>query len=273
MTKSLSQKSIQTLEKHAIQAALDAGKILRQYFGKTARLNVQDKKNEGIVTEADLKAEQKIIRVLAKASQDFGFLGEETGETKLEGKSGRWIIDPLDGTTNFAHGFPMFCVSIAAEWEGHVEVGVIYHPILDQLYVAKRGRGASLNRKKIQVSQTRSIPKALFTTGFAYQFPETIRREMRTFELLATKARGLRRPGSAALDLAYVAQGVFDGFWEMGLKPWDIAAGSLLVIEAGGKISGYQGAPFNIDTGQIVASNPWLFQALIQAMNQSQEML
>lgn len=253
------------MKKVAQNAALEGGKILRNYFGKTKRLNITEKTNAGIVTEADLRAEEKIIKILSKYSQQFGFLAEETGEAKIE-RSGRWVIDPLDGTSNFAHGFPIFCVSIAAEWEGEVQVGVIYHPLFDELYCAVKGRGATLNGRKIKISRTRSLPKALVTTGFAYQMPRQMAKEIRVFETITAKARGVRRPGSAAMDLAYTASGVFDGFWEMGLQPWDVAAGALIVKEAGGKVTGYDGSRFHIESKSILASNSWLHSELLKEL-------
>lgn len=258
---------LQRIQKSAIEAAQAAGKVLRKHFRKG--LDVREKKGAGLVTNADLEAEQVAMRILGKAQPDFSMLTEESGRKTASGP-GRWILDPLDGTTNFVHGFPMFCVSIAAEWDGELVVGVIYHPILDDLYVAARGKGAFLNGKRIHVSRTRKLTDALLTTGFTYHKDEHLRAEMRAFERLSSVARAIRRPGSAALDLAYTACGVFDGFWERRLSPWDVAAGALLVMEAGGKVTDFQGNPFDIESGELLASNQILHAALSTEVSEYQ---
>ena len=174
-------------------------------------------------------------------------------------------MDPLDGTTNYVHKFPMFCVSIAAEWKNQVVVGVIYHPILKDTYVAVRGKGAYLNGKRIKVSQTKRLTDSLLTTGFTYRKDTWLHREMRAFEGLSKIARAVRRPGSAALDLAYTARGVFDGFWERNLSSWDVAAGSLIVLEAGGSVTNFRGQTFDPEQRDIVASNQHLHPELLSA--------
>ncbi len=246
-----------------IEAAHSAGRILRKNFGKN--LQVREKRDAGLVTNIDIAAEDAAIRILKRAFPEFGVLAEESG---LESRDapGRWIIDPLDGTTNYIHGFPMFCVSLAAEWQGELVAGVIYHPILEETYVAVRGKGAFLNRKRIHVSRTRNLKDALLTTGFTYRKDEYLHREMKPFERLSTIARAIRRPGSAALDMAYTARGVFDGFWEQGLSPWDVAAGIVLIEEAGGRVTDFKGQKVRIEKPELLASNPYLHEALRQVI-------
>jgi myo-inositol-1(or 4)-monophosphatase len=244
----------------AIEAALRAGKVLRKYY-REGRFHVAEKPGAGLVTNADLEAEAQAVKTLKKAFPQFGFLTEEA-QPLAASCPGRWIIDPLDGTTNFVHGFPMFCVSIAAEWEGEGVVGVIYHPILNDLYVAVKGKGAFLNGERIHVSSTEQVSEALLTTGFTYKKEQALKQEMTAFERLSSSSRAVRRPGSAALDLAFTACGVFDGFWEQHLSPWDVAAGALLVLEAGGKVTNFSGKSFDIHSKEILASNGLLHAAL-----------
>jgi myo-inositol-1(or 4)-monophosphatase len=255
-----------SLEKSAVQAALAAGKVLRNHFGK--KISVHEKANASLVTNADIEAEEVSLKILLKKFPDFGVIAEESDPRPGTGL-GRWIIDPLDGTTNFVHRFPMFCVSIAAEWDGQIAVGVIYHPILRDLIVAVRGRGVTLNGKRVHVSKTRVLRNALLTTGFTYQKQKLLHREMGAFERLSQIARAVRRPGSAALDLAYTGRGIFDGFWERNLSPWDVAAGSLIVEEAGGKVTNFQGKPFSIHSREILASNGLLHESLIRTITKS----
>ena len=259
-----SKLRINSVRDGAIKAALASGRVLMKYLERTLR--IREKKDAGLVTNADLEAEAAAIRVLKKAHADFSFLTEETG-VFAQGR-GRWILDPLDGTTNFVHGFPMFCVSIGAEWDGEMVVGVVYHPVLKDLYVAVRGRGATLNGKRIRVSTTSKIRDSLMTTGFfTYDRSHEVHRDVRIFERVIRSSRAVRRPGSAALDLAYVARGVFDGFWERKLSPWDMAAGSLLVSEAGGKVTNMHGRPFNVNRGEIIASNGKVHRSLLGLMS------
>jgi myo-inositol-1(or 4)-monophosphatase len=265
----LSKKELRFYEKAAVEAALAAGKIHTKYFN--APLNVQSKSdNQGLVTQADLQSEKKILSILRKATPKFDVMSEEfhSKVDRQTQKEGRWIIDPLDGTTNFVHRFPMFCVSIGLEVAGEIVVGVVYHPILKDLYVATKGGGAKLNGKKIQVSKTARISDALLTTGFAYgKDREKLLTEVEVFGRLSSMARATRRPGSAALDLAYVARGVFDGFWERGLSAWDVAAGSLLITEAGGTVSTYDGKNFSVYDREIIASNSVLHRPLSQTVS------
>jgi myo-inositol-1(or 4)-monophosphatase len=252
--------SLQTLKETAVQAARASGEVLRKHFGNP--LKISEKTGAGLVTNADLEAQNACVQILKKAFPDFGFLTEEAAP-EITSSPGRWIIDPLDGTTNFIHGFPMFCVSIAAEWDHELVVGVIYHPILDELYVATKGQGATVNGRPLRVSETEEIPNSLLTTGFTYRKDEFLHSEIETFEKISGVARAIRRPGSAALDLAYTARGVFDGFWERGLSPWDVAAGVLLIREAGGKVTDFRGNPFRIDQHEVLASNSKLHSHLL----------
>ncbi len=260
----LSGPKLIEMQEVAIQAARAAGKILTQYF--QGKLKISEKPGAGLVTNADIEAQNQIVKILRRKYPLFGFLTEEAQPEEAK-SPGRWIIDPLDGTTNFVHGFPMFCVSIAAEWNDEIVVGVIYHPILKDLYVAARGRGTTLNGRKIRVSKTQTIQESLLTTGFAYRKDEFLRSEMNAFEKLSGKCRAIRRPGSAALDLAYTARGVFDGFWERKLSPWDVAAGALLVIEAGGQVTDFKGNPFRADAGELLASNSHLHLPLLKEVS------
>ncbi len=250
----------------AVDAAYAAGKIIRKHF-KSNRLRIKEKSgNQGLVTNADMEAEKAAIHILKKCEPRFGLLTEETNSEgrQKEGQRGMWILDPLDGTTNFIHRFPMFCVTIAAVIENEIEVGVTYHPILDELYTAIRKKGAFVNGTRMQVSETKNMSNALFTTGFAYSARNLLSTEMSTFEKVSMVARAVRRPGSAALDLAYTARGVFDGFWERHLSPWDMAAGALLVRESGGKVTDFSGEPFQVYDKEILASNSPLHLPLIK---------
>jgi myo-inositol-1(or 4)-monophosphatase len=261
-------KSLARLEKSCVHAALEASEILRRAYlrrGKKGfRISQKGKRGElGLVTEADLAAEERIVRVLRRAHPEMGFLTEEGSVPASMGSAGRFILDPLDGTTNFVHGFPMFCVSIAAEWEGRLVAGVIHHPIFNETYVATVGQGARLNGKRIRVSGTRKLNEALVTTGFSYtQESAGLSRDMRAFAEITARARAVRRPGSAALDLAYTACGIFDGFWERNLSAWDVSAGILLVREAGGKCTDYFGKHAQPEDRSILATNSWLHSDL-----------
>jgi myo-inositol-1(or 4)-monophosphatase len=252
------------LVKASIEAAQAAGDVLARHFGK--KLKISEKKGAGLVTNADFAAEKAALKVLKKKFPDFGILTEESPPQPGHSE-GRFVLDPLDGTTNFVHGFPMFCVSLAAEWQGQVVVGVIYHPIFKDTYLAVRGKGATVNGKKMRISKTARLQDALLTTGFTYRKRELLHTEMDAFERLSGTCRAIRRPGSAALDLAYTARGVFDGFWERGLSAWDVAAGSLLVSEAGGKVTDLQGQPFRVDAREILASSPLLHDSILRTVS------
>ena len=252
----------------AIQTARDAGRILAERFGRT--LEITNKSELDLVTESDLASERLIIERIKTFHPRHAILAEESGaSTPVDQElrsEWRWIIDPLDGTTNYAHGYPCFCVSIGLEYNGRMEVGVVYDPMRDELFTAERGQGASLNGRRIQVSSVNSLSAALLCTGFPYDVRE--RSEFaRHFANFIMNAQGVRRDGAAALDLAYVACGRFDGFWEEGLKPWDVAAGSLLIQEAGGRVSKYDGAPLNIYTPPVLASNGLLHEQMMRVLS------
>ncbi len=238
----------------AIETVRDAGQILLEKFGR--KINITKKGDINLVTEADLASEALIIERIKSYYPKHSILAEEAGNAVIIGgeNTWKWIIDPLDGTTNYAHGYPCFCVTLALEHEGEIVLGVTFDPTRNELFAAERGRGATLNNKPIRVSETEEMGNALIVTGFPYDFKD--RADFaRHFEDMLLSTRGVRRDGSAAIDMAYVACGRFDGFWEEGLNPWDVAAGVLLIEEAGGQVSYYNGSKFSIYTPPILASN------------------
>jgi myo-inositol-1(or 4)-monophosphatase len=241
----------------AIRAALAAGRIHRRYFRQNPETQQLQKKGPiDLVTAADLEAEAEFRRLIEREFPTHVVLGEERAQaTAPAGTRCRWIIDPLDGTTNFAHGLALFCVSIALEVDGRVELGVVYDPIGEELFTAERGQGARLNGRPIQISTRGALMDALFCTGFPYSIRDDRGAQVKVFEAFLTRARAVRRLGSAALDLCYVAAGRFDGFWEQELHAWDMAAGVLIVEEAGGRVTRYDATPIDLFRGQIVASN------------------
>lgn len=252
----------------AIQTARDAGRVLAERFGRSLEIN--NKSELDLVTESDLASERLIIDRIKSHYPRHAILAEESGASgpadRERDSEWRWIIDPLDGTTNYAHGYPCFCVSIGVENQGRMELGVVYDPMRDEVFTAERGQGAALNGRRIRVSTTLSLATALLCTGFPYDVRE--RSEFaRHFANFIMAAQGVRRDGAAALDLAYVAAGRFDGFWEEGLKPWDVAAGGLLIEEAGGRVSTYSGDPLNIFSPPILASNGLVHEEMMQVLN------
>lgn len=247
-----------------VQLAREAGDILRERYGQVHR--VEHKGPTDLVTEADRLSEAHILSRIRERYPDHDILSEESGFQSRAGGV-RWIVDPLDGTTNFAHGLPLFGVSIALEVDGELAVGAIYDPVRDELYSAARGRGARLNGKPLRVSTVASLQDALLVTGFPHDLWENpAENNLGYFAAFAQRTQGVRRLGSAALDLAYVAAGRFDGFWELKINAWDIAAGALLVQEAGGRLSRLDGSPFRVDGGQILATNGRLHQAMVQVL-------
>jgi myo-inositol-1(or 4)-monophosphatase len=211
-------------------------------------------------------AEAAVIEILEKAFPDHGILTEESKGREGSG-SYRWILDPLDGTTNYAHGYPFFCVSLALEKDGQIIWGIIYDPLRDELFEAEVGRGATVNGSTLQVSATRNIQQSFLCTGFPYDMRESREDNLRYFSRFAKIAQAIRRDGSAALDLCYVAMGRFDGFWEMKLNPWDVAAGSLIVTEAGGRVSSFNGEPFAIDGKEILATNSLIHDEMLKVLS------
>jgi myo-inositol-1(or 4)-monophosphatase len=249
----------------AIKAAREAGKIINRAALDIGALKIEQKDTNDFVSEVDRGAEQAIINVLKDAYPNHGFYGEESGKSNSEADS-IWIIDPLDGTTNFLHGFPAYCISIALQEKGVLTQAVIYDPVRNDLFTATRGSGAFLNNRRIRVTQRTKLQDALLSTGFPFKDFSYLETYINIFRDMAKKTSGLRRPGSAALDLAYVAAGFSDGFFEINLSPWDIAAGALLVQEAGGIVGDFEGNESWLRTGNIVAANPKVFGQMLQVI-------
>lgn len=252
----------------AVMAARRAGNTLMRYQANLDKIKVEVKGRNDYVSEADHAAEKAVIDVVHKHYPDHAILGEESGE--VAGASGDsdtvWVIDPLDGTTNFLHGFPVFCVSIGVRVKGRVEHAVVYDPTRQELFTASRGAGAQLDGRRIRVSGQTNIERALIGTGFPFRQSETaIGPYLDMLRKVVTTTSGVRRPGAAALDLCYVAAGRLDAFWETGLAPWDLAAGSLMIREAGGIISGLDGSENYLDTGHVLAGTPKIYAALAQS--------
>ena len=247
----------------AVRAARNAGDIIVRHLNRIDQLTVASKERNDFVSEVDRQAEDEIIAVIRKAYPDHGVLAEESG-THAGSDEFQWVIDPLDGTTNFLHGFPQFAVSIALKHRGRLDQAVVYDPMRQELFTASRGAGALLDNRRIRVSKQTSLDGALLGTGFPYKQQQHMDAYLGMFKALAADSAGIRRPGSGALDLAYVAAGRFDGFWEIGLSPWDMAAGVLLVREAGGLVGDFSGGHEFMETGNIVAAAPKLFPAMLR---------
>lgn len=237
----------------AVSAARAAGDLQRRKVG--TGVTVSHKGSVDLVTDVDRESEAIIVAAIGERFPGHAILAEEGGAYHTASSPFRWIIDPLDGTTNYAHGFPWFAVSIALEVDGRVEMGVVYHPMMDELFTAVRGEGAFLNGRPLRVSENGSMRDALLATGFPYDRTPDNENNIDLFVAFTMASRGVRRAGAAALDLASVAAGRLDGFWECKLKPWDVAAGMLLVEEAGGWVTDYGGNPYSIYEHRIVASN------------------
>lgn len=247
----------------AVQAALAAGNIQRDHSQSVGKISY--KGDIDLVTEVDLLCEKEVINRIQKVFPDHAFLAEESGVT--QGNSTyKWIIDPLDGTVNYAHGYPCYCVSIALESAGEVVVGVVYNPCLDELFVAEQGKGATLNSEPISVSSISELKKSLLVTGFAYDIRESENDNLNHFARFIKECQAVRRPGSAAIDMCYTAAGRFEGFWELKLKPWDCAAGMLILKEAGGAITRLDGSPFSIYDKELLASNGLVHQAMVEVL-------
>lgn len=254
-------------------AAEKAGRALIRDFGEVEQLQVSRKGPADFVSTADMKAEKILVRELQKARPDFGFLLEETGEIEGSDPLNRWIVDPLDGTTNFLHGLPHFCISIALEYNKEIIAGVVYEPLRDEMFWAERGQGAFVNDHRLRVSGRSNMVDALIATGMPFhgQTHDDGKGELYIQQLqrVMGKCSGIRRWGAAALDLAYVAAGRFDGFWENGLNPWDVAAGILLVKEAGGTVSDLAGRPYKLGAPDICAGNSALHGPLRKLLRQA----
>ena len=250
----------------AIKAARKAGNIINRAARDLDRIKVETKQRNDFVTEVDRAAEAAVIDELRRAFPDHAILAEESGESKAAQMDYCWIIDPLDGTTNFIHGVPQYCVSIGLKHKGIITQGVVFDPVKNELFTTTRGAGAYLNDKRIRVTKRDKLADGLIGTGFPFRDGSGLDGYIKQFKAVTLAAAGVRRPGAAALDLAYVAAGRFDGFWETGLSPWDIAAGSLLVQEAGGLIGDLKGNSGYLESGEVVAGNPKVFSQLLNVL-------
>ena len=251
----------------AVRLARAAGAIQRERY--ETRIEVHAKTTPiNLVTEVDHVCEKLVVEGIAAERPDDAVLAEEGGGRDRDDAPWRWVIDPLDGTTNYAHGYPRFCVSIGVEHRSHATVGVVYDPLLDELYGAVRGRGAWLNGRRLRVSRTASLGEALLATGFAYDVRRSAVDNLDHFAALVKRSRAVRRDGSAALDLCYVAAGRFDGYWELKLHPWDVAAGLLIVEEAQGRTSDLRGGPAPRSGREVLASNGVIHDELLEALAQ-----
>ncbi|PKA41663.1 inositol monophosphatase [Rhizobium sullae] len=249
-----------------VQAAVKAGKSLGRDFGEVQNLQVSVKGPGDFVSNADRKAEKIVRDELLKARPTYGFLGDESEEIKGTDGAHRWIVDPLDGTTNFLHGIPMFAVSIALERNGEIVAGVVFNPAMDELYTAERGGGAFLNDRRLRVGARRVLSDSVIGCGVPHLGRGNHGKFLVELRHVMGEVAGIRRLGSPALDLAYIAAGRFDGFWETGLAPWDMAAGILLIREAGGYATDWNGGTDILDTGAIVAGNEYIHKALIETV-------
>ena len=249
----------------AKRAALDAGKIMLRNWERLDTLKVNEKQRNDFVTEVDLQAEREIIRTLNKIYPDHAILAEESGVSG-ENDEYQWIIDPLDGTTNYLNGFPHFAVSIGLKHKGRLEAGLIYDPLKQDIFMASRGQGATLNDRRVRVKKRTSLEGALIATGIPTRHMQHKPAFLEMISSLMNSGGQLRRTGSAALDLAYVAAGRLDGFWEIGLNPWDMAAGAVLIQEAGGLVGDFSGDMKFMETGNIVGGSPKIFKGLLQTI-------
>lgn len=250
----------------AVEAARNAGAIVEEYARKGFRVEHKDAVN--LVTDADTRAEQVIVEAIRRVFPDHQILAEERGQAGSTSPY-KWVIDPLDGTTNFAHGFPAYCVSIGVEYQGRCILGVVFDPTRQELFAAEAGGGAFLNGTPLRVSRASRLDAALLVTGFAYDIRESEQNNLDHFARFALRAQGIRRTGTAALDLCYVAAGRFDGFWELKLHPWDTAAGSVILLEAGGRLSDLSGGSFSIYGKELVASNGLVHEEMLEVLRQS----
>ncbi len=245
----------------AIRAARSAGKLILRYSDRVDQIKFESKSHNDFVSDIDRAAEETIIQELRGRFPSHSILAEESGE-QGHGDA-QWIIDPLDGTTNYLHGFPQYAVSIALKYKGQLECGVVYDPLREELFTAARGQGAKLNDRKLRVTNRPSLDGALIGTGFPFRDQRHIDAYLGMFKDMTLATAGIRRPGSAALDLAYVAAGRTDGFWELGLSPWDCAAGALLIKEAGGTVTDLAGGDRYLETGNLAAGNLKVHRAIL----------
>jgi myo-inositol-1(or 4)-monophosphatase len=251
----------------AMAAARAAGRIQMEHFGHSHPMELKGDFNP--VTEVDRLSEKAIVKMISEAFPDHDVLTEET-PFEGKGSSWKWIVDPLDGTTNYFHGFPFFSVSVGLEVEGEVQLGTVYIPPLDELFHAEKGKGAFLNGNRISVSRTDDLNRSFLCTGFPYDVREHVDHYLTYFKNFIIRSFAIRRPGSAAIDLCYLAAGRFDGFWELKLQPWDVAAGSLMVTEAGGKVTDFGGEPFRIYSKEILATNGRIHDQMLDVIRNVQ---
>jgi myo-inositol-1(or 4)-monophosphatase len=255
--------SIDDFAQLGTEAAREAGQLLLDRF--RTDFTVSHKGIVNLVTEVDLAAEELIVSRIRKTFPSHTILAEE-GHSKVRGEGITWVVDPLDGTTNYAHGYPVFSVSIGLEIEGEIKWGAVFDPTRNELFSAFKGRGATCNGMPIRISNASTLTASLLATGFPYDIQTDARNNLDNFCAFAVRVQGIRRAGSAAIDLCYVAAGRFDGFWEFKLNPWDIAAGSLIVREAGGIVTNFSGQPQSIYKGEIVASNGLIHQQMLDVL-------
>ena len=251
------------LVKTAVDSVTEAGDILLDYHNRLQPLQIQAKGRFDYVTEADLAAQDAIVKLIRSRHPEHEILAEEGNGSPGQNAS-RWLVDPLDGTANFIHGFPVFAVSVALEYENSIVLGAIYDPCRRELFLAQKGQGATLNGRPIQISKRQMVDEALIATAFPWRQKSVLSRYLEGFTQIFFRVSDVRRGGSAALDLAYVACGRCEGYWELGLSPWDIAAGHLLVLEAGGYISDFNGEDNHIWVGDVVAGNPAIHTFLLE---------
>lgn len=252
--------------KTAVEAVKEAGKIQEEKFGENFK--IEHKGEINLVTEVDYQCERAIIDIIKRDYPEHEILTEEAGSVKTAPNSRyKWIIDPLDGTTNYAHSYPCFCASVGLEIDGEVVTGAVYNPMLDELFTSIKGNGAYLNGKRISVSKIGDISKSLLATGFPYDIRDSKENNLNHFCNFAVRAQAIRRPGSAVLDLCYLAAGRFDGFWELKLYPWDMAASSLIVKESGGMITDFRGEKFSIYKGEMLATNGLIHKDMVDILN------
>jgi myo-inositol-1(or 4)-monophosphatase len=249
----------------AVKTALSAGKILKRYSGSSNRIHFKGAID--IVTDADLASEKFITKKIKKEFPYCSILCEEGSNVNGEGEM-KWIVDPLDGTTNFAHNYPFFAVSIALEVKGRIVLGVVYDPLRNELFSALKGKGATLNGRRISVSKINKLQHAMLSTGFPYDVATSPENNLDHWANFIKRVQAIRRDGSAALNISYVACGRFDGFWEMKLKPWDLSAGALIVEEAGGKVTDFSGGEFDHYSGRIVASNGLIHKDMVEVLKE-----
>ena len=255
---------IEDAKRIGIEAIYSGARVLRNHFGRIAQIN--QKGAFDLVTEADTESEKQIMETILKAFPDHAILAEESGVNKGTAEY-KWLIDPLDGTTNYVHQLPLFTIAIALAVRDKIELGLILNPMDGELYSAIAGKGAELNGKPIKVSSIASVSNSLLVTGFPYDFNEIVEPAMKRFSVFQQASQGVRRLGSAALDLCYVACGGFDGFWEQNLKPWDKAAGAIIATEAGAVITDFSNQPFSINQKEILVSNGKIHQEMLSLLN------